>query len=63
MVSSSTQPKHCADPNCRGQHELAERMAMAATLCKLRGEQFTKLRRRILEKAIGRWVPTILSEL
>ncbi len=49
MVSSSTQPKHCADPNCRGQHELAERMAMAATLCKLRGAQFTKLRRRILE--------------
>ncbi len=48
MVSSSTQPKHCADPNCRGQHELAERMAMAATLCKLRGAQFTKLRRRIL---------------
>ena len=49
MVSSSTQPKHCADPNCRGQHEPAERMAMAATLCKLRGAQFTKLRRRILE--------------
>ena len=49
MGSSSTQPKHCADPNCRGQHEPAERMAMAATLCKLRGAQFTKLRRCILE--------------
>ena len=49
MVSSSTQPKHCADPNCRSQHEPAERMAMTATFCKLRGAQFTKLRRRILE--------------
>ena len=49
MVSSSTQPKPCADPNYRGQHEPAERMAMAATLCKERSAQFTKLRRRILE--------------
>ena len=49
MERSSTQPKPCIDPNCNGQHEPTERMAMAATLCEKRGAQFTKLRRRILE--------------
>ena len=49
MERPSTQPIPCADPNCRGQHELAERMAMAASLCEARGAQFTALRRRMLE--------------
>ena len=49
MTASSPQPKPCIDNNCRKQHEPAERMAMAAALCKKRGAQFTKLRRRILE--------------
>ncbi|MBE10475.1 MAG: hypothetical protein CMM35_09190 [Rhodospirillaceae bacterium] len=49
MTASSPQPKPCIDNNCRRQHEPAERMAMAAALCKKRGAQFTKLRRRILE--------------
>lgn len=49
MAASSPQPKPCIDINCRGQHEPAERLAMAAALCKKQGTQFTKLRRRILE--------------
>ncbi len=49
MKRSSTQAKPCTDTNCRGQHEPTERMAMASLLCKERGAQFTKLRRRILE--------------
>ena len=49
MTASSPQPKPCIDNNCRRQHEPAERMAMAAALCKKRGVQFTKLRSRILE--------------
>ena len=49
MDRPSTQPIPCADPNCCGQHEPAERMAMAASLCEARGAQFTELRRRMLE--------------
>ena len=49
MAPLSTQPKPCADPNCRGQHETTERIAMATIICKERGAQFTKLRRRVLE--------------
>ena len=49
MAPLSTQPKPCADPNCRSQHEPSERLAMATILCEERGAQFTKLRRRILE--------------
>ena len=49
MAPLSTQPKPCLDSHCRGQHEPSERIAMATILCKERGAQFTKLRRRILE--------------
>ena len=49
MMTSSPQPKPCFDNNCGEQHEPSERLAMAAALCKKRGAQFTKIRRRILE--------------
>ena len=49
MKAPSAQPKPCIDDNFREKHEPAERVAMAAALCKKRGSQFTKLRRRILE--------------
>ena len=48
MVSPSTPPKTCNNPNCRGLHEPVERMAMAASICESRGAQFTKVRRQIL---------------
>ena len=49
MAPLSSQPMPCTDFNCRGQHEPTERIEMATILCKERGAQFTKLRRRILE--------------
>lgn len=45
----STQPRPGTDGDCHGQHGLAERVAMAASLCGARGVQLTKLRRHILE--------------
>jgi len=49
MTPRLNQPKPCVAPNCRDQHEQTERVAVAASLCKARGAQFTQLRRRILE--------------
>lgn len=43
------EPRPCADPNCRGRHAPAERVAMAMSLCSARGVQLTELRRQILE--------------
>ncbi|MEO1192414.1 MAG: Fur family transcriptional regulator [Pseudomonadota bacterium] len=42
-------PRPCADPDCRGRHAPAERVALAIALCGERGVQLTKLRRQILE--------------
>ena len=49
MIIPSIQPRPCADLNCRGQHGLAERLALAVSLCSTRGAKLTKLRRQILE--------------
>ena len=49
MALLSIPPRPCADPNCRGQHAPAERVALAMSLCSARGAQLTELRRQILE--------------
>ena len=49
MTGLSIQPQPCADPQCRGQHSPAERIALAKSLCGQRGVQLTKRRRQILE--------------
>ncbi len=49
MAFLSVQPRPCTDPNCRGQHAPAERVALAMSLCGARGVQLTTLRRQILE--------------
>ena len=49
MALLSTQPRPCTDPNCRGQHAPAERVALAMSLCGERGVQLTEVRRQILE--------------
>ena len=49
MAFPSMQPRPCTDPNCRGQHAPAERVALAMSLCGERGVQLTEVRRQILE--------------
>ena len=49
MTALPTHPRPCIDTNCHGEHEPAERVALAASLCDERGLHFTKLRRQILE--------------
>jgi Fur family zinc uptake transcriptional regulator len=49
MTFSSVQPQSCTDSNCDGQHAPAERLALAAALCRERGVQLTALRRQVLE--------------
>lgn len=49
MTLRSPQPRPCKDPDCRGRHAPAERVALAVSLCDARGTQLTKLRRQILE--------------
>ncbi len=49
MALPSIQPRPCTDPNCRGQHAPAERVALAESLCGARGARLTTLRRQILE--------------
>ena len=49
MTALPTHPRPCIDTNCHGEHEPAERVALAASLCDARGLHFTKLRRQILE--------------
>lgn len=49
MTPSSFQAQPCRNRDCRGDHEPAERVAMAASLCGERGAQLTALRKKILE--------------
>ena len=49
MASTSIRPRPCDDPECRGQHVPAERVALAASICGARGVQLTALRQQILE--------------
>ena len=44
-----TEPKPCTDPDCRGEHVPAERVALAVSLCAARGNRLTPLRRQVLE--------------
>ena len=63
MALLSIQPRPCADPNCRGQHATAERVALAMSLCGARGVQLTELRRQILELLWESGRPTGAYEL
>ena len=63
MALLSIQPRPCTDPNCRGQHAPAERVALAMSLCGTRGVQLTKLRRQILELLWESGRPTGAYEL
>ena len=49
MELRQTEPQPCTDPDCRGQHAPAERVAMAVSLCAARGNKLTRLRRHVLE--------------
>ena len=49
MEPLGTEPKPCADPDRRGQHAPAERVALAVSLCAARGNKLTTLRRHVLE--------------
>lgn len=49
MSGPSIQPTTRTDSNCRGKHALAERVALATTICDARGVRLTTLRRRVLE--------------
>ncbi len=63
MALMSIQPRPCTDPNCRGQHAPAERVALAVSLCGARGAQLTTLRRKILELLWESGRPTGAYEL
>ena len=63
MALPSIQPQPCADPNCRGRHAPAERLALAVSLCRARGAKLTQLRRRILELLWERGRPAGAYEL
>ena len=63
MAHASIRPKPCTDPNCRGRHAPAERVALAMSLCDARGAQLTKLRRQILELLWESGRPTGAYEL
>ena len=58
-----TQPQPCSDPDCRGQHAPAERVALAMSLCAARGEKLTTLRRQVLELLWEAGRPTGAYEL
>ena len=58
METSSAEPQPCTDPNCRGQHAPAERVALAVSLCAARGNKLTTLRRHVLELLWDRGRPT-----
>ena len=49
MERLGTEPQPCTDPNCRGQHAPAERVALAVALCTARGNRLTPLRQHVLE--------------
>ena len=63
MAPSSIEPRPCADPNCRGRHAPAERLALAVSLCSARGAKLTKLRRQVLELLWESGRPTGAYEL
>lgn len=63
MTLVSIEPRPCADPNCRGPHASAERVALAMSLCSARGAQLTELRRQILELLWASGRPTGAYEL
>ncbi len=63
MTLATMEPRPCADPNCRGQHAPAERVALAVSLCSARGTQLTELRRKILELLWESGRPTGAYEL
>ena len=58
MERSGTEPRPCTDPDCRGQHAPAERIALAVSLCSARGNKLTTLRRTVLELLWERGRPT-----
>ena len=58
MELPTTRPQPCNDPNCRGQHAPAERVALAKSLCAARGNKLTTLRRQVLELLWERGRPT-----
>jgi Fur family zinc uptake transcriptional regulator len=49
MMAAPILPQPCNDPECRGPHRPAERVALAESLCSARGVRLTALRRRVLE--------------
>jgi Fur family zinc uptake transcriptional regulator len=63
MTLVSIEPRPCADPDCRGTHAPAERIALAMSLCSARGAQLTELRRQILELLWESGRPTGAYEL
>ena len=58
MERFGTEPQPCTDPNCRGPHVPAERIALAMSLCAARGTKLTTLRREVLELLWERGRPT-----
>jgi len=63
MTLPSIRPSPCTDPDCRGQHAPAERVALAMSLCAARGEKLTTLRRQVLELLWESGRPTGAYEL
>ncbi len=63
MVPRSIQPQPCTDPDCRGQHAPAERVALAMSLCSARGVRLTELRHQVLELLWESGRPTGAYEL
>ena len=58
MELPTTRPQPCNDPDCRGPHAPAERVALAMSLCAARGNKLTTLRRQVLELLWERGQPT-----
>ena len=56
-------PQPCIDPECRGQHDPDERLALAISICEARGARLTKSRRLILELLWKSGRPTGAYEL
>ena len=49
MTRPFVRPEPCTDPDCRGPHSPPERIALAESICEVRGVLMTELRRRVLE--------------
>lgn len=63
LLTIQPEPQPCTDPNCRGQHAPAERVALAESLCGARGARLTPRRRLILELLWESGRPTGAYEL